>query len=154
MTEVTKLDSNGAIKLSPVSSEESLVKAKPERDEKPNTSPFKAKPSPSARGRTSGYVEDGKRCVRALGSSVKLEAPQSPRQNGNPEEASRRVSLREQGHSYQNVAEIRRPRSALNSRGTSVGERLTSRMSIPSQNNWPQVTTADFQLSTVDDSDV
>ncbi len=161
MTDITKLESstnNGLTKLSPVSSEESLVKAKPAKDDKPKMSPFKAKP-PSGRRRTSGYVEvvttkDGKRCVRELGPSVNnSEATQLPHQNG-IEQSSRRISLREQGHSYQNVADIRRPRSALSSRGTN-SERLTGRISFSGQSNQPNnVTCADFQLSTVDDSDV
>ncbi len=158
MTDIANPDVSNR-KLSPVSSEESIVKAMPINDEKPKTSPFKAKLPSSARGRTSGYVEvvttkDGKRCVRELGhtSSVKEEMTQSPPQNGIREQAGRHISFREQGHSYQNVAEIRRPQSALTSRST-TGERLTSRTSVPSH-NWPNVSCADFQLSTVDDSDV
>ncbi|XP_064388131.1 uncharacterized protein LOC135336300 isoform X2 [Halichondria panicea] len=163
MTDITKIDvpvSNGAKLLSPVSSEENLAKAKPVSKDKPKTSPFKDQPQPSARGRTSGYVEvvttkDGKRCVRELGntSSVDMESYQPFHQDGIQEQAARRTSLREQGHSYQNVAEIRRPRSVSSTQACITNDER-NRKSIPNQTNRQQITSADFQLSTVDDSEV
>ncbi len=163
MTDITKIDvpiTNGAKTLSPVSSEENLAKAKPISKENPKTSSFKGQPPPSARGRTSGYVEvvttkDGKRCVRELGntSSVDMESYQPFDQDGIQEQAARRTSMREQGHSYQNVAEIRRPRSVSSTRVSGTNDER-NRMSIPNHTNRQQVTSADFQLSTVDDSDV
>ena len=161
MTNINKSDTHttGAMKLSTLSSEESLNKS---AEDVAKPSPFNRPSSSSVRGRKSGYVEvvttkDGKRCIRELDRALpkvpvaaQKDMGVSPPRDHIRGKSAERAPI--QDHSYQNVAEIKRPKSASSARVAGVLD--IDHKSRSNHSSMKKVTSADFQLSTVTDSDV
>ena len=162
MTNIAKSDNHttGTMKLSTLSSEESLAKGTEMESEVTKPPPFKHQSPPSVRGRKSGYVEvvttkDGKRCIRELDRALPQIAGASAPRDQIRGKSAERSPLQDQSHSYQNVAEIKRPKSASSARAVGIlDDRVADRKSWSNHSRVKQVTSADFQLSTVTDSDV